>query len=168
MIFIEGDDDQRFLERVVAPLLRCRFDAIRFYRYAPCPHKEVSKLIRTLKHTGWEYLFLADKDSSPCITQKRGKIAERMPNVDQKKVIVVESEIESWYAAGVSVPVALEVGFTHPQKSDAFTKEHLLRCVNKRLPTATDIRLKLLDNYSLDLGRNRSRSLEYFCKKLNI
>jgi hypothetical protein len=167
MFFVEGDDDQRFLERIISPLLADKYPIIKYFRYAPCVPKEVCNLVRSIE-TSWDYFFLADLDQNECLIRKREAVCERMRAVNLRQVVIVEREIESWYASGVDANTAKKIGFKLPRDSGSFSKEHLLRCVGKKFSTATDIRLALLDSYSLQRARLRSTSLSYLCERLQI
>lgn len=168
VLFVEGDDDLRFLERVIKPLLTERYELVRIQRTSQLVPKEICKILLTLKASGWDYLFISDKDEHPCKTKKRQNVVGKWTAVQIDKVVIVDSEIESWYVAGADSMVALEIGFTLPRKTESFTKENLSRCTNKRYPTATDIKLKLLENYSVLTAKERSASFAYLLSKLAI
>jgi len=168
MFFVEGDDDQRFIERTIVPAIATKYDVIKYFRYASSVPKETCKVLRTLESTGWDYLFLADRDQSACKTHRREKICEKMQVVTAKKIIVVDQEIESWYVSGLDAASARGVGLDLPRSSELFSKEHLVRLVGKRFPTATDLKLFLLDSFSLEVGRKSNASFAYLCKRLGI
>lgn len=168
IFFVEGDDDQRFLERIIGPIVSENFLLVRYFRYASSVPKDVCNTLKTLESAGWHYLFLADRDQNTCITKKREAVCEKMQAVSPERIVIVDGEIESWYVSGVDSGKAKTIGIKMPRAVETFSKEHLQRSTNRKFPTATDLKLFLLDNYSLTEARTRSNSLAYLCRKLGI
>jgi hypothetical protein len=168
MFFVEGDDDQRFIERIVAPRIGAIYPVIKYFRYASSVPKETCQILRTLESTGWDYIFLADRDQCVCKTIRRQRVCDKMQAVKFNKVVIVDQEIESWYVSGIDVAIARAFGVPRTRCSELFTKEHLNRSINRRFPTATDLKLFLLDNFSLELAKQNNDSLSYLCRRLEI
>lgn len=102
-LFVEGDDDKLFAERIIVPTLRARWSIVQIYPYAEETKEKVAAFIKTLDQIpGASYVFFTDLDEQPCATSRKAAVVERRPYVDPSRVVVVKRCIESWYLAGVT------------------------------------------------------------------
>lgn len=102
IIFVEGNDDERFFERIVVPVLKKKFDSVKLVKYAQMKKERLESYIRSITSAGWDYIYVTDMDDSPCVTARKQQIQNYLPNIDPKRVVVVIREIESWYLAGLN------------------------------------------------------------------
>lgn len=71
--------------------------------------------LRTLNGMGYEVIILTDKENSPCITACKRRVRKDFGGIAvEQYVVVVVSEIESWYIAGATNDFAREYGITIP------------------------------------------------------
>jgi len=96
-IFVEGDRDRRFFANVVQPLLAHRYSDVRIIEYRQRRPVETNKLMRAMTIQGYDHLFVADRDSAPCVGKRKEKIGRKYSNVPMTAVVVVYAEIESWF-----------------------------------------------------------------------
>ena len=120
-LLVEGDDDERFARRVVIPALSPRYDYILLWKYAQQKTEKVNSFLRSLKAMGASYFLLADIDANPCFPAKREALVERFTELEAGQALVVVSEIESWYLAGV--PSDNKWGLRVPPDTSGVTKE---------------------------------------------
>jgi hypothetical protein len=70
-LLVEGDDDLRFVERVVIPKLSSCYDFVHAWKYAQRKAEKVNAFLRSIKSMGAEYLFLGDLNAHPCFPKKK-------------------------------------------------------------------------------------------------
>jgi len=99
-IFVEGNDDERFFNKVLVPKFKEKYDYVKLIKYARWKKESVNNYIKSIKAMGADYIFVADINNSPCITAKKERIQSIYKKIDNDKIIVVIKEIESWYLAG--------------------------------------------------------------------
>ena len=51
-IFVEGDDDERFFNRILSPKLQEKYDTVKIIRYATMKKEKVDNFIRSIKAMG--------------------------------------------------------------------------------------------------------------------
>ena len=107
-LFVEGSDDVLFMEHIIVPLLRVKYDDVEIIQFAQMKRVKTMKYIESIDTLGFDYLLLTDIDQEPSISHKQQFIMERLPIINFKKIVIVISEIESWYLAGVSSDKAKE------------------------------------------------------------
>ncbi len=100
-VFVEGPDDERFFDAVVRPRLGARYSAISCIKYARTKKDSVTAMLRALRGSGKQVMFLVDIDLFPCPDERRRDVVSKYGVVVEQEVHVVIKEIESWYAAGL-------------------------------------------------------------------
>ncbi|GBC93003.1 hypothetical protein HRbin15_01486 [bacterium HR15] len=163
---VEGDADAEFIERIIAPAAALQ---IRIYRYARKPKQTRQAVIHSLHSMETRYYILVDQNHRPCITACRDHIREQFGQVvDTSCIIVVARSIEAWYLAGYTGTSPLLRGLaisTHTNSIDKQQFEQKIQAIRK---SPTLARSEMLNHYDLTYGRQRNRSLDYFCHKLGI
>ena len=102
ILFVEGADDRRFAASILLPLAGLIFDNVRVYEYSEQKPTKVSKYLNAIKNIGnWSYLFVADFDEGPCITLRKSRLTDKYNSLEEKRILIVRREIESWYMAGL-------------------------------------------------------------------
>lgn len=154
-IFVEGPDDERYISRIISPLL-CSTQIV---RYAGMPNSKVNSFLQTISQTpSWDYIFLGDADGKT-IEERRNCLTAKYTKLSPEKTFIVEYEIESWYYAGATEENCKKLKLKHfVFLTDTLTKEQLyskmLRPVDKKY-----ILECLLDVYSLPYAITRNSSL---------
>jgi hypothetical protein len=115
-----------------------------------------------------DYYALMDMDSRPCYTACREYLSHLFGGLlPFERIIVANRSIEAWYLAGYTgsrylkkmrLP-ALTEGVRASEFRDAATSAGL---------DPTTALAELLSRYDLSQARQRSPSLDYFCRKLGI
>lgn len=167
-IFVEGIDDERFVNQIVNPILQAHFHFIKIIKYAVMTKADVAKIVSTCKQKqGFEYLFLCDMDArgnpNSSVTKRKENVQNKYGNVlEIDRIVVVKEEIESWYLAGIS-NVYLEKfnlkTFTDTEKVD---KEIFEKMIPKNFLTPNDFMIEILKTYSLEYAVHVNKSLNYF------
>lgn len=161
-ILCEGNDDRRFFERIIVPLLD--YDYVHCYQYAEQKSKEVHNLIRSAQSMGADYVYIRDFDQGECIPSRKGAVTEKYGNLDPERIFIVKEEIESWYAAGLSDEVRRQLDVPLPRRTDEVTKEEFDNALPQGEPRISIMR-EMLEAYDLTMAQQRNRSFDYFCGK---
>ena len=166
LIFCEGPDDERFFNAVIKPHLSDVYDRIRTVSYAEKEAETISQYIHNAQQTGIDLLFTCDRDQEPCITACLESIRTTFgEHLSPESIFVVVTEIESWYAAGMSRQRTEELLGRPLQRTDDLTKEQF----NDLLPddaSRIDFMQRLLHHFTVENARSKNHSFEYFCSAI--
>ena len=161
-IFVEGNDDERFISHIIEPILEGRYEWIKIVKYANYERRKISNLIRSIQSINSDYIFLADKNNHPCISAKKNSIKRRWDFLDEDKIFIVVNEIEGWYLAGVTninpqIPI--------PESTEGITKEDFNQLIPSRFVSRVDFMHEILKQFSIQRARERNSSFDYFLRK---
>lgn len=163
-LWAEGASDRRFFDAIIKPKLARHFDVVKIVEYS-VRFSQVNKLLQSMSHQGFEYLFVADQDETPCIGVRREKLRKRFPALDPTRIVVVRREIEAWYMAGVGKDAALGLRLKSlPQNCE--TKEQFLNLVAEPFTSSLDLMIELLGVFDYRLACEKNRSFAYLDSKL--
>ena len=102
-IFVEGDDDKHFVEKILTKLFLSKSINIIPICYQKKRNIEIIKHIHRIRLTkNQDYILLSDFDFQyPCITSRKNKRINEFSNenydcLDLDKIFIVKLEIESW------------------------------------------------------------------------
>lgn len=153
-IFVEGPDDERFVSRILAPII----GEHQIIQYASMPNAKVNNFIRTINQmSSYDYIFLGDADGKS-INERKTQLLAKYIALSCEKVFIVQYEIESWYYAGVSEEACRKLRL----KNFVFTTDNLTKeQFYSKLSRPSDKKYILgclLDVYSLLLAKSRNQS----------
>jgi len=167
-IFVEGPYDKKFFTEIVIPKLRNKYDLIKCIVYAEEEPKEIYKqYIKSIKSMG-EYIFVTDLDEAPCVTSRKNKKQEIYnQKLDDRRIIVVKKEIESWIIAGITEQSRrkLRIRGSIPSSTENFKKEQFKSLQPSKFDSEIDFRAEILKKFSVDQAKNRNASFKYFFNK---
>jgi hypothetical protein len=167
---VEGDDDQRFFERVVAPRLEAQGRALVVVQYSHWSSKKLREMIASLAAMAScmtvDFVYVADLSRAPCVTARKDKITSKFgTTIPVDRIVVVTEEIESWYLAGVRVKTAKVLGIREEiGATESITKEQFDRMRPGR-SSRVDLLQEMLNRYDLNLAQQRNSSFGYFVGK---
>jgi len=170
-IFVEGDRDEDFFERIVKPRLVDRYNKIIIIKYAQKRIEYINSYIRSILSMNADYIFIADIDNSPCKTAKKEELRRRFRNLEQNKIIIVVKEIESWYLAGLDEKACGELRIRCFDNTDSITKEDFRHIYSNSIHSGRsiiDFYLDIIKNYDIDIAKRKNRTFRYFCNKFSI
>ena len=167
-VFLEGVDDERFFHRIIKPLLREKEFTVRPpYSFANRNRKELEKILRSLNKQHTEYIFLTDLDHCRCYTNKKEHITTRIAsNVNQAKIIIVKTEIESWYLAGLDRSSSSYFNINFYENTEIITKSKF----KENMPMyfeKDDFMIEILKRFSISQAKLRNPSFQYFCTRVS-
>ncbi len=173
-IFLEGPDDERLFEKVCKPILQNDYNFIRIIRYACMTQKIVTDYLKALKkqiHS--DYIFVTDFDARGdktfCVTKRKNRLNDKFSNIiDERKILVVKEEIESWYLAGVTKENLEKFKIEQFSDTEQIDKETFISLIPKRYKSKTDFLIEALKEFSLETGIEHNNSLKYFAIKYKL
>ncbi len=168
VIWVEGDRDRRFFERVVQSRLAIKYDLVIVREYRQLEQARCNKLLTAMAHQGFDRLFVADMNSAPCVSVRKTKLRERYPAVKPGEIIVVSKEIESWYLAGLTSDGAAAFKIVCPSTTDRLTKENLDELRPGRFDSQLDFLIELLEHFDATTACSRNQSFAYFWRKFGF
>ncbi len=165
-IFVEGNDDERFIRYVIEPEFMKKYDYVRIIKYAQEKKDKLCNLIKSIKSMGADYLFFADINDAPCITGKKSKIIKSCKEISPNRVLIVIREIEGWYLAGLSDEDCIKLKIKCFSNTDNITKEEFNKLIPKKFSySRINFLIEILNHFSIDEARRKNRSFEYFYNK---
>ncbi|MBN1508993.1 MAG: hypothetical protein JW955_19255 [Sedimentisphaerales bacterium] len=167
LVFLEGADDERFFDGVIRPILAQRYDNVVPWKYAQRSKDDVKKALKSVQDQKANCLFLVDINTHPCVSaRKQGLLDTYGKRIDPSWIVVVVSEIESWYLAGLDDEHALELGLSPVHHTDRLTKEQFAGMVPRRLDSVAAFMNEILKSFRIETAKTRNRSFCYFMDKL--
>lgn len=170
-VLCEGDDDERFFDRVVQPRLSYADHEVRYFQYAACPHEDVRNLLHSIEDmqaNGVDagYLFLRDYDRAPCKASRFDEIDQRYDDlVSRDRTFLVVQMIESWYVAGLKNQHDLSMLADVPSQTDDLVKKDFEDMMADEA-VRTDVLQEVLKRFDVDRARYKNNSFEYFCSSV--
>lgn len=168
VIWVEGDTDHRFFEKVVRPQLSPVYDQVLVLMYRQKKTSNINKLLTAMSHQGFAHLFIADMDAAPCVTVRKTKLRERYPTVEDDEIIVVCREIEGWYLAGLTGEGASALKIAVSNATDQVTKEILAAQRPRHIDSQLYFLIELLKYFDVTTACSRNQSFSYLRRKLGL
>lgn len=174
--FVEGKDDEVFIYHVAKPL--CGLYGVNLEKrdiieYSQTEPRVIAQFIRSTIHQNIPCFFLADKDSLQyhTVEQKKRSVCAKYQVHDEAHVVIVIEEIESWYLAGLSREIYLDMNIgKYHQGTEHVTKEEFNRLLKDSRPTRggrATLLPYLLHRFDEDIACERNTSFAYFAQRLH-
>lgn len=164
-VFLEGEDDERFFDKIIKPELLKKYSKIKVFKYAQTTRSTLEKFITILKNSHAMYIFFSDMDRAPCYTKKKEALKlKTAKNIDNVKIIIAKSEIESWYLAGLDRHSAASLNIQHFRNTENITKEDF-DSISKKYTSRIYCMMNILEKFSIDIAKTQNKSFKYFCDK---
>jgi len=165
-ILIEGDDDERFFNKILIPILENNYDSINIWKYAQIKKEKIKNFIKSIKSMMADYICVSDINDSPCVAFKKEKIKNRFNNlVENDRIVVVIKEIESWYLAGLSNQDVKKLAQQAFSTTDNITKEQFDSLIPKKFTSRIDFMTEILKYFSIEIAKKKNHSFNYFLRK---
>lgn len=164
-LLIEGDDDERFFNEVINVKLGGKYDSIIPWKYADKKPVQIARFLRSISSMGADYLYVADINDNPCVTMKKQKVKEKLPDIENNKVVIVIREIESWYLAGLDKTKTGHFRIHFHPTTDDVSKEQFNALIPNRFDSRVDFMVEILNHFSIETAKRRNKSFAYFINK---
>jgi len=166
-VLLEGNDDERFFEGVIRPILDNTYDSVRPWQYSQKQIEKVKNFLRAIKSMGSDYFFWSDINNLPCVTAKKNRIKRRYrARIEINNVIIVVKEIESWYLAGLDDKSHKELGIRTFRNTNNISKEEFKSLIPKRFDSRIDLMVEILKRFSVETAKQKNRSFDYFMSRI--
>lgn len=164
---IEGDDDERFCQRIIKPMLEGKYYSVMLWKYAQEKNKRVDNFLRSIRAMNSDYIYSTDINRAPCVTAKKQGTQDKFEKMDKNRIIVVIKEIESWYLAGLDDRHSRKFGIPSFVTTDNITKEQFDGLIPKKFDSRIDFMLEILKYFSIEIAKQKNKSFSYFIEKHN-
>ncbi len=161
LFFLEGNDDERFFARVIAPLLENQNYTVRIWKYAREKRKRTIQLLKSVQGAGMAYVFVRDIDDAPSVHAKKDEMAHCFEVLTGADIAVVVMEIESWYLAGANDALLRRIGADGVWSTDHITKEQF-NCLIPRPMSRIVFMQEILKYFDVEVAKKRNASFRYF------
>lgn len=161
-LFVEGNDDEIYFRRLIAPLLNKYYKNIEIIKYAQMKKDKVNLFLLSINTLNFDYLFFADKDEYLSINQKKEKLYEKFEQLEKEKIIIVVLEIESWYLAGLDERASEILHINYLDSTDNISKEDFNRLYHGRFHSRIDFIYEIIKLYTFEKARQKNKSFSYF------
>jgi hypothetical protein len=165
-VLLEGNDDERFFEKVIKPILSIRYDSVQAWKYTQETVKRTKNFLKSIGAMDSGYFFLRDINNSPCITAKKKSVKNKYRRIDINNVIVIVKEIESWYLAGLDSKNCKKLGIKVFRKTDNITKEQFDKLRPRKFNSRIDFMIEILKRFSMETAKRKNKSFDYFIAKI--
>lgn len=165
-VWVEGPDDQRFVDTIFRVELERSFNYVQVIPYAGMKKEKITRFIQSIRAIpNANYIFLVDKNDSPCVAAKKEKLTRAIRSLEADRILVVVREIESWYLAGLTTDGHSQFGIAELTGTDQVDKEQFDRLRSMDFQSRIDWMIEMLRYYSLQQATSRNSSLRYFVSK---
>jgi hypothetical protein len=170
VFFIEGPDDERFIEQVIKPILTT--ENVNTHTYSKQPDQSVNQAIAGFQGMYRELYLLRDYDEGnqkcQCISERKNFVKNKFKNIRKDQIIIAIDEIEAWYLAGIDAESASDLGidlFTHTNnvnKCDFVSKLEKSEYTYKK-----NFQMEIIKKFSIDTAREKNDSFQYCLDRLS-
>ena len=167
VVWVEGDTDRRLFEAVVKPLLERSYSLVLARGYRQQKRSIMNRLLRGMSHEGFDRMLVADINSAPCATSRKERLKAQFNDLNDREIIVVSKEIESWYLAGLTPAGAETLKINCPSSTDNVTKQEFERLRPPRFDSQLDFMIELLKYFDAATACKRNRSFAYLHHRLS-
>lgn len=164
-IFVEGNDDEIFFKGIIFPVIKKKYDDVELIKYAQLKREKVNLFLLSIQTLNFNYIFTADKDENNTLNAKRNIILDKYDFVEEAAIIIVVTEIESWFLAGLSDEMIDNFQMEPFESTEEITKEEFNTMYHKRFRSRIDFMYELMKVYSIDCALEKNRSFRYFWEK---
>lgn len=164
-IFVEGNDDKRFFNRIIKPIFEKKYDWVEVIQYAQDSPKWRVDFLKSIQSANADYIYVADINNKPCVSAKKQAIQNELKDIDENSIIIVKMEIESWYLAGVDDTNAKKLKICTYITTDTLTKEQF-NCLTSG--SRINFMSEILNCFSLEGAKQKNNSFKYFMEKYNV
>lgn len=166
-IWVEGEDDKRFFEKIIEPKLREKYDSVETRRYATLKKEKIDNFLKSIKAMGADYFYVTDINSLPCVVGKKQETKNKLKNIDKNRIIVVIKEIESWYLTGLDSANSQKFKIPTYSDTDKITKQQFNGLIPGKFHSRIDFMLEILKIFSVQIAKQKNRSFRYCIEKYN-
>ncbi|TAJ45616.1 hypothetical protein [Methanofollis fontis] len=162
-VLLEGPDDERFFSHLIAPLCARRGYSLRVWKYACEKRQRTINLVRAIRRSQTAYIFVRDIDRTRYARRRVQETLNRFGHaMEAERIVIVITEIESWYIAGLGDADAARLGIReHIGRTDRITKEDFNALIPRGV-SRIEFLHEILVVFDIERARRKNRSFRYF------
>ena len=125
-------------------------------------NEKIFQFLRSIQAMNADYIFVADNNGSPCITDRKQRIENDFKNIDKNKILVVVREIEGWYLAGIDDGSSKKFGIKSFHNTEHINKSAFNDVKPKKFSSRIDFMSEILKLFCIDTAKKKNGSFSYF------
>ena len=161
-IFVEGNDDQRFFNRIVRPLVESGYASVEIIMYASMKSVNVCRFVRSITAMDYDFILCSDIDQERNVRAKKMELKTRFCPIDDDRIVVIIQEIESWYLAGLDEKAQKRYSLRPYRGTNHITKEIFNRMIPRFYTSRIAFMAEILDHFESEVAQEKNRSFRYF------
>lgn len=162
-IMVEGNDDERFFNKVICPLLEEDYKNIKIWQHAQKSRETVEKMFLSMEDLEADYIYVEDLDHEKNIAAKKTIILNKVDYINKERIVIVVKEIESWYLAGINQEDASLMKIPYIENTENIFKEDFNSMVHKsQYDSRINLMQKLLKCFSVQAALQKNSSFALF------
>lgn len=170
VFFVEGPDDERFIQQVIKPNLS--IDNINTHRYSKQPDLSVDQAIAGFQgmYKGLYLLRDYDEGNQGChsITERKEFVKKKFKNVRRDQIIIAVDEIEAWYLAGIDSESASNLGISSYSNTENVNKNDFIDTLNEsKYESKKNFQMEILKRFSISTAKQKNSSFQYCIDRLD-
>lgn len=166
LIYVEGDWDKLFAERILKPLFerKSRNDIISIQKYREIPKANVTNVVKIFDNKGlWVFLADHDKHKSTCKLTLREELKKIYSLPSIQNICLAVREIEDWYSIGITPQAAERLAIPDWHEGKLLGKDFFKKHWNSEI----DLRIEILKDFSKEEAM-KCDSFRYFIEKYKL
>jgi hypothetical protein len=162
--FVEGFKDELFLQNIIPKITGN--SEFKIFKYSQQPKCKTNNYIKSITRTvQLDYILLSDADSQS-IDDKKRSLAIKFSQLNSSNIIIVKTEIESWYIAGMQQKTLNKLKNRNWTKNpESITKEEFNKIINSGRGSI-EYMTRILQDYLIDQAIKRAPTFSDFVKKI--
>lgn len=165
--FVEGNDDELFMKHILKD--HFHYTDFKIIKYAQINASKVSYYINKCTQAGHNFIFLHDMDDAKDNDDKKKEVQTKYSIEQLESIIIVITEIESWYLAGVDFK-RFKIKKNKIINTESVTKEDFYNIIDKTIlkkkyPNVTKL-TEILAYFNVEQGKQKNSSFNDFMTKL--
>lgn len=170
VFFVEGPDDERFVERVIQPKLTT--DNVNTHRYSKQPDQSVDQAIAGFQGMYRGLYLLRDYDEGnqecQCIAERKEFVKKKFKNIRKDQIIIAIDEIEAWYLAGIDTESASDLGINSYSDTNNVNKSDFIEELEKsKYNSKKNLQMEIIKRFSIDIAKQKNNSFQYCLDRLS-
>jgi hypothetical protein len=166
-VLVEGRDDREFFDVTIRPILQVQYDCVQIWEYAGATIEKRIGYLRSVQAMNADYLFVADINTSPCVTARKKRLVDsHKETIDAGRMVIVIREIEGWYLAGLDDKSCKELALEPFSGTDDITKEDFGSLIPKKFASRIDFMAEVLKRFSVGIAGQKNKSFHYFISRI--
>ncbi len=166
LIYVEGDWDKLFAERILKPLFlrKNSSDIVSIQTYRELPKAKVNPVVKIFENKGlWTFLADHDKHKTSCKLELREELKKIYSLPSIQNICLVVREIEDWYSWGITNKTAERYSIQDWYEGKPLGKDFFKRPGESEI----DFRIKILKEFSVK-SAVKCDSFRYFMQKYEL